>query len=113
MKWFIVTIVYRIICGAGKHAPQFDEQMRLIHAPSTADALQKAKAIGEDEQETFFNDQQQLLQWKFVNVSAIISLHNFVDGAEVFSQIKEVTSADAYTRFIDEKAMMLLEPQLF
>ena len=32
MKWYLAKIIYRIICGEGIHTPQFDEQLRLIHA---------------------------------------------------------------------------------
>jgi hypothetical protein len=107
MNWYLTTIVYRIICGEGNHAAQFDEQLRLVYATSKEEAVAKAKAIGVSEQETFYNDKTQLVQWQFVNVSAVYCLDDCIDGAEVFSQIKEVSSADAYTNFVHQKASAL------
>lgn len=104
MNWFIATIVYRIICGDGHHAAQFDEQLRLVYAPNHDEAFIKARSIGENEQETFYNQKQQLVQWQFVNVSELFSLSEPMDGAEIYSRIREVSNADAYTTFVHEKA---------
>jgi hypothetical protein len=47
MNCYLAKIVYRIICGEGKHMPQFDEQLRLIYAEDDFHAFQKARIIGE------------------------------------------------------------------
>ena len=39
MKWYLAKLIYRIICGDGTHTPQFDEQLRLIHAEDDLYAL--------------------------------------------------------------------------
>ena len=104
MNWYLAKIVYRIVCGAGEHTPQFDEQLRLIDAASLADAFAKAASIGVDEEETFSNQKQQMVQWQFVNVAELYHLSGLVDGAEVYSQIREVEDAAAYTTFVHQKA---------
>ena len=50
MNWYMAKIVYQIICGEGNHKPQFDEQLRLIEAPTENEALRKAQEIGQREQ---------------------------------------------------------------
>ena len=90
MTWFLAKIVYRIICGDGNHTPQFDEQVRLIYAYNSKEALVKSQTIGMQEEEVFYNQKQQLVQWKFVDVTELHSLDELSDGAEVYSQIKEI-----------------------
>ena len=53
MNWYLTKIVFRIVCGEGKHTPQFDEQLRVIAADNKEEAFYKARAIGKDEEEFF------------------------------------------------------------
>lgn len=109
MRWFLVKIVYQIICGDGKHTPQFDEQLRLVSATAEEEALQRAALIGMQEEEVFRNDKQQLVQWKFAGITELHALNDFIDGAEVFSMIKETGDAEAYSNFIQHKFKQLRE----
>ena len=107
MNWFLVKIVYRIVCGDGRHTPQFDEQVRLIAATGNEEALEKSRAIGLQEEETFYNHRQQLVRWMFVDVTELHALESMTDGAEVYSQIRETDNADDYCRFVHHKAALL------
>lgn len=111
MNAFLVKIVYQIVCGDGLHTPQFDEQLRYLTAQSEAEAIEKATAIGAQEEDVFYNQQQQLVQWKFIAVSELYSLQQLADGAEVFSQIKETEDAVSYCRFVQHKAGRLSQSQ--
>ena len=94
MNWYLAKLVFRIICGDGDHAPQFDEQLRLISAASTEEAFGKAHHTGQKEQETFYNRRQQLVKWQFINVSEIYKISELIDGAEIYSRIEERDSAE-------------------
>src|SRR6202000_41994 len=96
MNWYLSKIIFRIICGEGQHTPQFDEQLRLIAAGDENEAFQKALAIGEREQDGFYNHDRQLVQWKFINVAAIYLLGTLLDGAEMYSRIQETDDPEAY-----------------
>ena len=109
MKWYLAKLVYRIICGNGDHAAQFDEQLRLIAASNEDEAFGKALVIGIDEQESFYNSKQQLVRWQFVNVSELFHLSELMDGAELYSRINEVDDAEAYTTFVNRKAESIQE----
>ena len=104
MKWYLAKIVYRIICGEGDHAPQFDEQLRLIYASDESGAFEKAASIGRTEEETFYNQKRQLVKWQFVNVSELYHMSELIDGAELYSTINEVGDAEAYITFVNHKA---------
>ena len=108
MKWYLAKIVYQIICGDGDHTAQFDEQLRLIKAQNKENAFQKAQQTGKAEEEVFFNDKQQLVQWRFINVSELYKLSELIDGAEVYSRIEERDDADTYIDTVNKKAKHII-----
>ena len=112
MKWFLAKLVFRIVCGQGEHTAQFDEQLRLIAAGNENQAFEKASTMGHSEEETFFNQKQQLVQWQFVNVSELYYLSELIDGAELYSRINEVDDADAYINFVQRKAESIQQKQM-
>ena len=111
MKWYLVKMVYRIICGDGRHTPQFDEQLRLIVAGNGSEAFDKAVTMGMKEQESFLNQRNELVQWQFVNVPEVYRLSKLIDGAEIYSRINEVEDAEAYTTFVHSKAGSMQDKQ--
>src|ERR1700744_3586623 len=104
MNWYLSKIIFRIICGEGTHTAQFDEQLRLIAAKDENEAFQKALAIGQKEQDDFYNHDQQLVQWKFINVAELYRLSGLLDGAEMYSRIQETDDADAYIDLTNRRA---------
>lgn len=107
MNWFLAKVVYRIICGDGEHTPQFDEQLRLIMAFDEKQALQKAMALGKQEEDSFYNNSEKLVQWKFINVSELHKLAGLMDGVELYSRIEEKENGDIYTEIIHRRAASL------
>ena len=109
MNWYLAKIVFQIVCGDGNHTPQFDEQLRLIHAASKTGAFEKAVAIGKSEEDSFFNIHQQPVHWTFINVSELYRMEELLDGAEIFSNVKETENAEAYRHLINNKARLICE----
>ncbi|MEO6328035.1 MAG: DUF4288 domain-containing protein [Ginsengibacter sp.] len=109
MKWYLAKLIYRIICGEGDHKAQFDEQLRLIHAEDDLQAFQKARVTGHSEQDTFLNNTQKLVQWKFIDVSELHPLTALTDGAEIYSRVYEEDDADNYIKITQMRAAYLLE----
>jgi hypothetical protein len=111
MNWYLAKIVFQIICGDGEHTAQFDEQLRLIAAGNEKEAFEKAGVIGKKEEDSFYNQKQQLVKWQFVNVSELHQLTELIDGAEMYSRINEVDDADAYVSFVHRKAESIQRKQ--
>ncbi len=107
MNWYLSKIVFRIICGAGNHTSQFDEQLRIIQAVDIEQAWQKAKELGLKEQDVFFNQQNQLVQWQYVGIPEIYRLNDLIHGAEFYSRIHEEEYPDQYVDIINRKAEQL------
>lgn len=107
MNWFVAKVVYQIISGGGDHAPQFDEQLRLISAHTMEEAWEKASEIGEQEQYAFKNQKQQLVEWKFINVPEVYVLNDLKDGMELYSRIEEPGNADTYMAWLQKKSSQL------
>ncbi len=104
MGWYLTKIVYQIICGDGHHTAQFDEQLRLIDAENEQEAFQKAQRIGRMDQESFFNVNQQLVKWNFIDVCELYKLSEMMDGAELYSRVQEADNADSYIELVRHKA---------
>jgi len=109
MKWYLAKIVFRIICGDGNHTPQFDEQLRLIEAEDDMHAFQKARIMGDGEEDNFLNNAQKPVHWKFIDVSEIHPLDSLTDGAELYSKIAEEDDAPNYIANIRSRARYLHE----
>jgi uncharacterized protein DUF4288 len=109
MKWYLAKIVYRIICGDGNHTSQFDEQLRLIEAEDDMHAFQKARIMGDNEEDNFLNDKNKPVQWKFIDVSELHALDNLIDGVELYSKICEEESPTDYIRSVNNRAKHLHE----
>lgn len=104
MSWFISKIIFEVDCGVPRQHRQFEEQLRLVEATNPIEAYHKAVAIGQKGQESFLNQNQQVITWKFINVEEIRALDNWHDGMELNSIIKEVEDAQAYVNFVNDKA---------
>lgn len=104
MNWYLSKMVFQIICGEGDHKAQFDEQLRLICAGSKEEAFHKAQVFGMRSEELFFNNKEQLVQWRFISVSEIYRLNELIDGAELYSQVQETEDAESYLKFVYAKA---------
>jgi hypothetical protein len=104
MNWYLVKMVFRIICGDGNHTAQFDEQLRLISAGNKEEAFYKSQLLGGREEEMFLNQNQQLVQWQFIGVSELYQLNELIDGAELYSRVEETDDADNYLHIINKKA---------
>ena len=112
MNWFLVKVIYQIICGDGNHTPQFDEQLRLVQAESKLKAIQKARQVGEKEQLSFLNSKQKLVRWKFLDVTEIHPFFEAADGAELYSWVHEDEDGDHYADMVRLKANDLMEESM-
>lgn len=112
MKWFIAKLVFRVLCGNGGHAPQFNEQLRLICAEDELHAFHKARLLGEGDRLACEYGQLPAVQWKFIDVAALHCLHPDVDGTEIFSMMREEADATAYIRSVQQEAGLLLQDGL-
>lgn len=109
MKWYLAKIVYRIICGDGDHMAQFDEQLRLINAEDDLHAFQKARLIGEREEDNFLNDEHKPVLWKFIDVAELHAVSDLSDGVELYSSVKDDDDAENFTKGIHKRASFLYE----
>ena len=113
MNWYLAKIVFRIICGDGNHTAQFDEQLRLILASDELHAFHKARLLGESEEDNFLNAAHKPVHWKFIDVSEINPLNELIDGAEMYSRIREEDDAEIFIRTTRLKAALILENNPF
>ena len=104
MQWYIVKLVFRIVCGEGEHTPQFDEQLRLVEADYEEQAYYKALDIGAREQISFLNEHQQQVQWQFIDVPEMVKLNSLTDGQEIYSRVQEADDSGIYIDLVHHKS---------
>lgn len=107
MNWYIAKIVFNITADGGVNKTQFDEQLRLINADSTEEALLRARTIGLSEEDSFYNDNKKKVKWEFVNVAELLPIKKLEDGMELYSRIHETEEANSYINFVHQKAITL------
>jgi Domain of unknown function (DUF4288) len=104
MNWYLTKMVFRIICGNGQHKAQFDEQIRLIHATDPSEAWTKARQYALAETGGIATNG---VTWQFVNIPELYQINGFVDGAELYSRVKEEEDGEVYEQVIHRRAAML------
>lgn len=104
MRWFLVKIVFQIRTGKSDSNHQFDESFRLLEADDIADAYKKAVQIGQIEQSSFSNINNEIIEWRFIDVPDVIELGQLKDGVEVFALTGEERFPDEYIGSIHNKA---------
>lgn len=107
MSWYITKIIFRIVCGEGNHTAQFDEQLRIIKASSREEAFFKAQILGSREEDSFYNMQQEIVKWQFINVSEVKIIPRLDDGVLLYSFTEEKENGNIYEQMIQEKAMQI------
>ena len=107
MNWYLAKVVFHIVTGLQHTTAQFEDQLRLIYANDEDEAFTKACEIGKNEQLHFINQSRHLIQWKFVNVSELYLISDFIDGAEVYSAVSEMSCEESFIRLVNDKSAMI------
>ena len=107
MNWYLTKMVFRIVCKEGRQKAQFDEQLRLIQADTAEAALEKARQIAQQETALEPLAAESGARWTFVNIPELYLLNGLIDGAELFSKVKEEEDGSLYEEIIHRRAAML------
>jgi hypothetical protein len=101
-------MVFRIICDTHQQKTQFEEQVRIILAPDFESAMAKARKFAIDETSQEGNSYLSV-RWQFVNITEIYRLNNYLDGAEILSQLSEAENGDLFEEKVNRKAANTLQ----
>jgi hypothetical protein len=107
MKRYLVKLMFNINIDNGKHAHQFDEQIRIVEAYNQEAAFQKARNIGKKEEETFVNNENKIVNWQFIDIAELYELESLKDGEQLYSTTHESAERDSFIDFVRQKAMLI------
>ncbi len=107
MKRYLVKLMFNINIDNGNHAHQFDEQIRLVEASNLETAFQKARLIGQKEEEAFINKDNQIVNWQFIDVVDLFELESLKDGEQLYSTTHENAERDSFIDHVRQKAMLI------
>jgi hypothetical protein len=107
MNWYLAKLIFNINIDNGNNNKQFDEQTRMIQAPNIEAAFYKARNLGKKHEESFVNNENSLVEWKFIDVAEIYALDSVKDGEEIYSTTHEQENAKSFIRYIQDKSMLI------
>jgi hypothetical protein len=107
MNWYCTKLVFNIAVNNTENCKQFDEQLRLIAANNPTEAYYKAKLIGENEQLSFINSNNDYLQWNFIDVSEVNLLTEVKDGMQLYSTTFETENSVEYINDIKLRGLYI------
>lgn len=107
MNTYIAKLVFNINIGEGLHASQFDEQTILINAMSLEDAFHKARAQGKVLQEKFSNEEDQSVEWNFIDITDIFELKLYKNGEPLFSTTHEAHDSNSYIDYVHHRSQII------
>lgn len=107
MNSYLAKLVFNIVIENKNIPSQFDEQIRIIQANNPTDAFIKARALGKREEDIFKNKNNELVQWRFIDITGLYSLKEVKDGDQLYSQTHEADDSNNFIHFIREKAMLI------
>jgi len=88
MKSYTAHIIYRIVCKE-VHSEQYEEQWRILFAPTEDAALAEARKLGREEECSFIDRFGRTISWEMIAVKELREV-NMKHGALIFSTVKEV-----------------------
>jgi hypothetical protein len=106
MKWYSINLVFNIDINDGEDRTQFDEQLRLIEAASSADAFFKGRMLGKEEEEILVNKKGRTVQWKFIDVSEVKMLE-MKSGSMLYSKTYIDDNYTEYINSVSRKSQVL------
>jgi hypothetical protein len=113
MQQYITKMIFRIISGDGSHTPQFDEQLIFVSAKSKIEAFENAKRIGSEREDSYVNDDNELVQWKFIGVEDLHEIKLGKSGVELYSSLREVDDPQQYISMVQFKELSMRQRHLF
>ncbi len=105
MNTYLAKLVFSI--ENNNPISQFDEQIRVIQAKSAEDAFLKARTVGRKEEETFLNSNNEVVNWKFIDVADLYPLQGVEDGGQIYSLTHETDNSEDFIQFIRHKSMVV------
>lgn len=105
MEKYLAKLIFNIAVNDEKTGGEFHEQTIVVTASGSEDAFFKARKIGKQEESTFLNKDNDLVNWQFIDVAEVYALDTLRDGEQVYSKtIKEEEPAD-FISYIRRRAM--------
>ncbi len=112
MKTYLSKIVFQIQIDNNPNSKEFDRQFRIIPAADELQALEKARTIAQNEEESFVNANGRITSWKFVGISDLVCLDEIAEGSTVYTDNYETDDPKRYIRLVKERELAVSKAAL-
>src|SRR5690606_33083701 len=104
MRKYLTKLIFNVNID-NFNRTEFDEQIRDIETSDLENALLKARSLGKREEDSFVNNNNQLVNSKFIDVAEIYLLEDIKDGEQVYSNTRKIKDADSFINYVRKKSM--------
>ncbi|MES2628238.1 MAG: DUF4288 domain-containing protein [Bacteroidota bacterium] len=112
MRWYIAKLVFRIVSERDPLKAQFDEQLWLVNASGTHEALHKARKKGMSEEDSVKSQHTGVTRWQFIDVADLSEIGEPTDGMPLYSRVEETEDLKGYLVSVRRRAQDIGEHPL-
>lgn len=107
MNSYIAKLIYNINFENGSSSSQFDEQTIYVTAKNMEEAYQNAKAFAENREEKFKNANNELVEWKFVDVMDLVEIKERKNGESLYSTTHETSDSQSFIDLVKHRSQII------
>lgn len=105
MKRYLAKLVFNVTVENSNNTSEFDEQIRIVEAHNSEGAFYKARNVGRKEEESFFDNNNNLVNWSFIDVADIYPLDDIKDGEQIYSTTHKTKDNVSFINYVRQKSM--------
>lgn len=107
MNSHIAKLIYSIHFENGSPSSQFDEQTVYIAARNMEEAYISARTHGKKREEKFRNENNELVEWKFVDVMDLVEIEKKENGESLYSTTHEPSDSQSFINLVKHRSRVI------
>jgi hypothetical protein len=107
MNGYLAKLIFTISFENGTRSSQFDEETIYIIARNIEEAYRNAKTYAIKQEEKFRNANDELVEWKFVDVMDLIELEEKRSGSSLYSTTHEADDSESFINLVKHRSQVI------
>ncbi len=107
MNSYIAKLIYNIHFENGSRTSQFDEQTIYFSARNIEEAYTKAKTHGKKQEDKFKNENEEQVEWKFIDVMDLVEIEKLKNGDSLYSTTHETNDSSSFIELVKHRSQVI------